>query len=98
MFENSALLTLECGVFKRCDTNQSLASRHIFNHEREFLLKACLPQIVKIVNAISKVKGMMQDACSNSNNLKITVVSLFVNVEENHLHICAIYFMIYVKI
>jgi len=40
----------------------------------------------------------MQDACANPNNLKITIVSLFVNVEENHSHIRAIYFMIYVKI
>jgi hypothetical protein len=40
----------------------------------------------------------MQDACTNPNNLKITVVSFFVNVEENHSHIRAIYFMIYVKI
>jgi hypothetical protein len=46
-------------------------------------LKTFLPQIVKIANAISKAKGMMQDACTTSNNLKTTVVSLLVNVEEN---------------
>lgn len=49
------------------------------------------------MNGISKVKGVMQDACITPNNLKITVVSLFVNVEENHSHICAIYFMFMLK-
>jgi hypothetical protein len=61
-------------------------------------LKTFLPQIVKIANAISKAKGMMQDGCTISNNLKTTVVSLFVNVEENHYHLCAIYLITYVKI
>jgi len=49
-------LTLASGIFNRCDTSRSVASTHIFNEERESLLKTCLPQIVKIVNAISKVK------------------------------------------